>query len=126
MRPSTKPQARSTQGRPRSSAGAPAPVLRSCAAGLFALGLAAACGREPGEASDTAHDQERPMTEDHPDVAELARLIETHAEELMSIPGVEGMAVGLLADDRTPCLQILVEKRTPELEARLPDTLDGH
>lgn len=66
------------------------------------------------------------MTEDHPDVAELTRVIAKHAEALMAIPGVEGMAVGLLDDGKTPCLQILVEKRTPELEARLPETLDGH
>lgn len=66
------------------------------------------------------------MSEDHPDVDELARVIATHAEALMAIPGVEGMAVGLLDDGKTPCLQILVEKLTPELEARLPETIDSH
>jgi hypothetical protein len=121
-----EPQAKGTQGRPRSRAGAPALVPRTCAAGLLALGLAAACGEERDRPPDSAHDQEPPMTEEHPDVAELARVIATHAEELMALPGVEGMAVGLLDDGRTPCLQILVERRTPELEARLPASLEGH
>lgn len=66
------------------------------------------------------------MTEDHPDLAAIACLIEAHAAELMAIPGVEGVAMGLLDDGKTPCLQILVAQRTPELEARLPATLDGH
>lgn len=66
------------------------------------------------------------MTEDHPDLAAIARLIEAHAAELMAIPGVEGVAMGLLDDGKTPCLQILVVRRTPELEARLPARLEGH
>jgi hypothetical protein len=129
MRQAAEPQDSRTQGRPCSSAGAPALVLRCCAAGLLALGLAGlalGCGREPADASDPAHDQEPPMNDGHPSVAELARVIAVHSEELLAIPGVEGMAVGLLDDGRTPCLQILVERRTSELAARLPATLDGH
>jgi hypothetical protein len=66
------------------------------------------------------------MTQDDPRLAEISRALERHAESLLAIPGVEGMAVGLLDDGRTPCLQILVVERTGELEARLPRTLDGH
>jgi len=36
-----------------------------------------------------------------------------------------GVAVGLAADGRTPCLKVLVVERTPELEARVPRTLEG-
>lgn len=66
------------------------------------------------------------MTQDDPRIIELSRALERHAETYLSIPGVEGMAVGLLDDGRTPCLQILIVERTPELDARLPATLDGH
>ena len=40
---------------------------------------------------------------------------------------IEGrVAIGLLDDGETPCLKIMVEKMTPELEKGLPKTLDGH
>lgn len=66
------------------------------------------------------------MIPDVPDFAALDRLIATHASELMAIPGVAGVAAGLLDDGRTPCLRLLVVARTRELEARLPRTLEGH
>lgn len=66
------------------------------------------------------------MDEDHPQVLELARAIAEHAEEWLAIPGVEGAAVGLLEDGRTPCVQILVERLTDELERKLPTSVDGH
>lgn len=66
------------------------------------------------------------MTQDDPRLAEISRALERHAETYLAIAGVEGLAVGLLDDGRTPCLQILVAELTPELQARLPKTLDGH
>ncbi|HVS19677.1 MAG TPA: hypothetical protein VMT18_13820 [Planctomycetota bacterium] len=65
------------------------------------------------------------MTADHPDLAELNRVLAAHAAELMEIDGVVGVAVGLSADGRTPCLKVLVVERTPELEARVPRKLEG-
>jgi hypothetical protein len=109
----------STQGHPRSRAGAPAVVVAA---------LALACGGEgehDGSAPEPQH-QESPMDGEHPQVLELARVIAEHAEEWLAIPGVEGAAVGLLEDGRTPCLQILVERRTDELAARLPASVEGH
>lgn len=66
------------------------------------------------------------MHEEHPQVLELARVIAEHAEAWLAIPGVEGAAVGLLEDGRTPCVQILVERRSDALRARLPESVDGH
>ena len=77
------------------------------------------------EASPTPQD-EPTMTADDPELAPLLLALETHAADLMAIPGVQGVAVGLLADGRTPCLQVLITTRTEELEARVPDVLDGH
>ena len=65
------------------------------------------------------------MTVEHPDLAELNRVLEAHAAELMAIEGVVGVAVGLAADGRTPCLKVLLVEHTPELAARIPGTLEG-
>jgi hypothetical protein len=66
------------------------------------------------------------MTRDDPAIAALGQVIATHSERLMAIDGVTGLAVGLLPDGRTPCVKILVEKLTEQLETRLPATLEGH
>jgi len=51
-------------------------------------------------------------------------VIQSHAEELLEIPGVVGVAQG--AKDGHSVVQILVERRTPELIEKLPRTLDGY
>jgi hypothetical protein len=54
----------------------------------------------------------------------IATTIERRSGELLEIPGVVGVAQG--AHDGHAVVQILVERRTPELLARLPRTLDGY
>ena len=66
------------------------------------------------------------MTADRPELAAINRVLTAHADELMAIRGVVGVAVGLLHDGQTPCLRVLVEALTPELQAHIPRTLDGH
>jgi len=90
---------------------------------LPALLLVACGGAGETPASDVR--EPLPMTADHPDLAELSRVLEAHAPELMELEGVAGVAVGLSADGRTPCLKVLVVELTPELEARIPRTLEG-
>jgi hypothetical protein len=51
-------------------------------------------------------------------------VIQSHAEELLEISGVVGVAQG--THEGHSVVQILVERRTPELVARLPRTLDGY
>ena len=65
------------------------------------------------------------MTADSPQLAEIRRVLDAHAPALMEIPGVVGVAVGLLGDRATPCIRVLVERRTPGIE-ELPSTLEGH
>jgi len=55
----------------------------------------------------------------------LSETLAAHSSELMTIPGVVGVAESELSD-HTPCLLVMVEKRTPEIERRVPKTLDGH
>jgi hypothetical protein len=54
----------------------------------------------------------------------IATTIQRHSAELLEISGVVGVAEG--ERDGQPVVQILVERRTPGLLARLPATLDGH
>jgi len=53
----------------------------------------------------------------------IASTIERRSAELLEIPGVVGVAQG--EQGGRPAVQILVERRTPDLLARLPGTLDG-
>ena len=52
-------------------------------------------------------------------------MLADHTPELMAIPGVVGTYQGTL-DDGTPCIKVMVVKRTRELERRIPDRLEGH
>ena len=54
----------------------------------------------------------------------IAHVIDRHSPELLEIPGVVGLAEG--ERDGQPVVQILIVRRTPDLLARLPRTLDGY
>ncbi len=53
----------------------------------------------------------------------IEEVLSQHTDSLMSIPGVVGTAIGECAGK--PCIKVLVVKKTPELSAKLPTTLDG-
>ena len=42
----------------------------------------------------------------------------------MALPGVVGVYVGLTLDS-LPCLRVMVEKRTPFLQEKIPRVIDG-
>ena len=50
---------------------------------------------------------------------------EAHTKELMSIPGVVGVYTGAL-ENGSPCIVVMVKKKTPELEKQIPTTLEGY
>lgn len=52
-------------------------------------------------------------------------VMESHTEELMSIPGVVGVYIGALADG-TPCIKVMVVEKTPELESKIPTVLEDY
>jgi len=54
----------------------------------------------------------------------IQQVLERHTDSLLSIPAVVGVAQG--ESGGRPVVQILVARRTPELEARLPRTLEGY
>ncbi len=49
---------------------------------------------------------------------------ESHEEEWLSIPGVVGVGIGEC--EGSPCIQIMVEKKTDSLSARIPSRIEGY
>ena len=52
-------------------------------------------------------------------------VMQSHTEELMSIPGVVGVYIGALGDG-TPCIKVMVVEKSPELESKIPSVLEGY
>ena len=57
---------------------------------------------------------------------DINAVLDGHDDQLMAMPGVIGVYVGLLADQKTPCLKVMVTARTAELEGAIPRTLEGY
>jgi len=91
-------------------------------AAALALILAAAI------ATATAGCRKSPETErgtPEMSIDEAIRVMDAHVNELMAIPGVVGVAVGAL-DDGRPCIKVLVAKKTPEHDARIPKEIERY
>ena len=54
----------------------------------------------------------------------IKEVITDHARTLLSIPGVVGAGEGLCKG--VPCIKVFVTKKTPELEKKILDTLEGY
>ncbi len=54
----------------------------------------------------------------------IEQVLKEHTEELMALPGVVGTAQGLCNDQ--PCIKVFVIEKTPELDQKIPDTLEGY
>jgi hypothetical protein len=56
---------------------------------------------------------------------DIDAVLAEHDKSLLTIPGVVGVYVGLLNDGKTPCLKVMLARKTPE-QKRIPDNLEGH
>lgn len=54
----------------------------------------------------------------------IEEVLREKTDEWMAVPGVVGTGLGLC--DGAPCLVVLVARRTPEVEGRIPGEVDGH
>jgi len=54
----------------------------------------------------------------------IERVLSEHTDDLMSLPGVIGTAQGLR--ENKPCILVLVIKKTPELNQKIPNVLEGY
>lgn len=52
-------------------------------------------------------------------------VLRDHTAELMAVPGVVGVYQGA-RDDGTPCLRVMVIRRTPEIDAAIPEQIEGY
>jgi len=53
-------------------------------------------------------------------------VLRAHDDGLLAIPGVVGVYVGLMDHGKTPCLTVMVTRRTSEVERKIPDTIEGY
>jgi hypothetical protein len=54
----------------------------------------------------------------------IEEVLKEHTPELMSTPGVVGTAQGLC--DGQPCIKVFATEKTPDLEEKIPDSLEGY
>ncbi len=54
----------------------------------------------------------------------IEQVLSEHTNDLMSIPGVIGTAQGIR--ENRPCIMVLVIKKTPELDQKIPHVLEGY
>src|SRR4030067_3455439 len=57
---------------------------------------------------------------------DINAVLKDHDKELLGIPGVVGVYVGLLPDNKTPCLKVMVVKETEDLKRRIPKSIEGY
>jgi hypothetical protein len=57
--------------------------------------------------------------------SDISQVIKDHADQIMAIPGVVGIASGL-TNDAIPFILVLVIKDTAELRKHIPEQLEGH
>ncbi len=48
-----------------------------------------------------------------------------HTKDLMAISGVTGVAIGE-TEDKTPCILVLIENDSKEIDQKIPQVLEGH
>lgn len=57
---------------------------------------------------------------------DINAVLAAHDEQLMAIPNVVGVYVGLLEDGKTACLKVMLARRSPETESAIPRSLEGY
>lgn len=56
----------------------------------------------------------------------INEVLAAHQAELMRIPGVVGVFVGLAEDQKTKCIKVMLRAADPAAEGRIPKTLEGY
>ena len=57
---------------------------------------------------------------------DINAILRDHDKELMAIPGVVGVYVGLQGDQKTPCLRVMAVKKTKDLQRAPPKSIEGY
>jgi len=56
---------------------------------------------------------------------DINAVMRSHTEELMGIPGVAGVAIGVTEED-IPCILVLSAVDVDDIRGEVPDELEGH
>jgi len=80
----------------------------------FALILVAAC--QPDMAQTNSPSPKR----------DINAVLAAHDKELLALPDVVGVYVGTLGDRRTLCLKVMLARKNPESERKIPRTIEGY
>jgi hypothetical protein len=56
---------------------------------------------------------------------DINAVLAAHDKELLAIPDVVGVYVGT-TEDGTPCLKVMVARKNPESEQKIPRTIEGY
>jgi hypothetical protein len=57
---------------------------------------------------------------------DISAVLAAHDKELLAIPDVVGVYVGVLEDGRTACLKVMLARKNPETERKIPHLLEGY
>jgi hypothetical protein len=59
-------------------------------------------------------------------VRNINAVLADHTTTLMAEPGVVGVYVGLLPDEKTPCLKVMIKDRDSAVHANIPKEIEGY
>ena len=91
-------------------------TLRTLAAIGSALGLALLIGCEGAMNSNNSPAPKR----------DINAVLADHDRQLLAMPGVVGVYVGLMPDGKTPCLRVMLKGGDPALERAIPRSIEGY
>ena len=57
---------------------------------------------------------------------DINAVLAAHDKELLAIPDVVGVYVGTTEDDRTLCLKVMLARKNPESERKIPRMIEGY
>jgi hypothetical protein len=57
---------------------------------------------------------------------DINAVLAAHDKELLAIPDVVGVYVGTLEDRRTLCLRVMLVRKNPETERKIPRSIEGY
>src|SRR5437660_5767344 len=57
---------------------------------------------------------------------DINNVLAAHDSELLAIPDVVGVYVGTTEEGRAPCLKVMLARKNPESERKIPRMIDGY
>jgi len=61
-----------------------------------------------------------------PSKRDINAVLRDHDKELMAIPNVVGVYVGVLGDGKTQCLKVMIARKSAATERAIPQSIEGY